>query len=262
MHEQDGLVRIDVDDIRILKICRRKSLNAINRQLLTDLSQELSVVASDSHIRALVVTAEGESAFCAGADLKERRTMSLEQTHEFVTTIGRVFRQLELLEIPTIAAMNGSAFGGGLELALACDFRVALTGARYGLTECMLGIIPGAGGTQRLPRLIGPSRASEMILTGKVVDAHVALELGLVNYVEHSASSVMARTHQLVEGIRRCAPLSVKAAKKSIHRGFDLSMEDGLAQEFACYQTLIGTEDRVEGLKAFAEKRPPQFVGH
>lgn len=261
MQEHDGLVRIDEGEVSILKICRPKALNAINRKLLADLSTELSNVASEARVRALIITADGESAFCAGADLKERRGMSLDETREFVTAIGAVFRQLELVEIPTIAAMNGVAFGGGLELALACDFRVAVSGARMGLTECLLGIMPGAGGTQRLPRLISPSKASEMILTAKIVDASAALELGLVNYVEPNVTELMARAMNLVEGVRRCAPLSVKAAKRAMQRGYDLEMTDALLEEFKCYSTLIGTEDRVEGLAAFAEKRAPHFVG-
>lgn len=260
MHD-DGLFRIDDGDVRVLKIRRAKSLNAINRQLLTDLSRELTALTEDKHVRALIITAEGESAFCAGADLKERRGMSLDETREFVATIGKVFRQLELVEIPTIAAMNGSAFGGGLELALACDFRLAAAHARMGLTECLLGIMPGAGGTQRLPRLIGPSRAAEMIFAGKVIDAHAAHAMGIVNYVEHSAPSVVARAHQIADGIKRCAPLSVKAAKRAMQRGWDLRMDDALAEEYRAYETLIGTEDRVEGLKAFAEKRTPNFKG-
>jgi enoyl-CoA hydratase/carnithine racemase len=261
MSERDGLVRTDEDNVCTLKICRGKSLNAINRQLLRDLSQELESIALAPTIRALIITAEGETAFCAGADLKERKGMTLDETREFVTTIGPVFRQLELVPIPTIAVMNGVAFGGGLELALACDFRIAVASARMGLTECQLGIIPGAGGTQRLPRLIGPSKAAEMILTAKVVDAYMAVELGLINYVEHSVNSALDRAYDIISGIKKCAPLSVRAAKSAMQKGADMSMDDALKEEFRNYETLIESEDRVEGLRAFAEKRRPQFMG-
>jgi len=261
MSEHDGLVRIDEDDLCTLKICRGKSLNAINRQLLRDLSRELDSIARTPKVRAVIITSEGETAFCAGADLKERKGMTLDETREFVTTIGQVFRQLELTPVPTIAVMNGVAFGGGLELALACDFRVAVANARMGLTECQLGIIPGAGGTQRLPRLIGPSKAAEMIFTAKVVDAYLAQQLGLVNYVEHSVKSALDRAEDIVKGIKRCAPLSVRAAKAAMQKGADMTMDDALKEEYRNYATLIETEDRVEGLRAFAEKRKPVFVG-
>lgn len=259
MSEIDGLVRKDEDGLCTLKICRPKALNAINRQLLKDLSKELDAISSTT--RAVLIIGEGETAFCAGADLKERKGMTLDETREFVTAIGQVFRQLELLPVPTIAAMNGVAFGGGLELALACDFRIAAANSRMGLTECALGIMPGAGGTQRLPKLIGPSKAAEMIFTAKVIDAYSALQLGLVNYVEPSVPSMLTKAMQLADGIKRCAPLSVMAAKRAMQRGPDLAMDEALAEELAAYETLIGTEDRVEGLSAFAEKRAPVYQG-
>lgn len=258
---QAALIRQDENDVCFLRIARSDALNALNRSLLTALSKEFKTISEDSKVRALVITGEGEKAFCAGADLKERRDMTLEQTRDFVRTIGQVFRQLELLEIPTIAAMNGVAFGGGLELALACDFRIAIQSAKMGLTECALGIIPGAGGTQRLPRLIGPTLAKEMILTARILDADSAMQMGLLSAVAVTQEDLMVEVGKLIERLKKCAPLSIRAAKKAIDGGSGLNMPQALELEWMAYQTILESEDRVEGLKAFAEKRTPQFAG-
>lgn len=261
MSEYGDLIRLDDGDVRTLRINRPNAMNAINRELLNALSQEIVSVREAKNLRVLVLTATGEKAFSAGADLKERREMSLEQTQEFVCTIGKVFRQLERVEIPTIAALNGSAFGGGFELALACDFRIAVETAKMGLTECRLGIMPGAGGTQRLPRLIGATRAKRMIFTASAIDAQTAFDLGLIESVAEDVSELMAEVGELTNEIRCCAPLSVKAAKLAMRDAGGMDIDEGLELEFQTYKTLIATEDRVEGLKAFAEKRQPNFLG-
>lgn len=261
MSEHECLLREDEGEVRTLRIMRPAAMNALNRELLSAFSREFQEIKNEPKVRALIVTAEGERAFCAGADLKERRDMSIEQTKEFVAAIGDTFRQLEKVEIPTIAAMNGSAFGGGLELALACDFRLAVSTAKMGLTECRLGIIPGAGGTQRLPRLVGMAKAKRMILIGAVVDAAEALEMDLIDEVAEDATNLIARVNALVDDIKKCAPLSVKASKRSIQLGCNLEIDDGLRVELECYESLIHSRDRVEGLRAFAEKRAPKFTG-
>jgi enoyl-CoA hydratase/carnithine racemase len=157
-----------------------------------------------------------------------------------------------------VAAINGVAFGGGLELALACDFRIAAPSAQLGLTEVRLGILPGAGGTQRLPRLIGAARAKELILLGRRIDAARALEIGLVNAVTDDLPAAVDALARELEG---CAPISVAKAKEAIDRGLDVDIDTGLSVERHCYDATLGTEDRLEGLRAFAEKRPPRYTG-
>lgn len=256
-----SLIRTDEGGVCTLRLARPDARNALNLSLLQSLKAELEAIAQSSKLRVLVITGEGDKAFCAGADLKERRSMDLEQTRTFVSLISAVFRQIEALEIPSIAVMNGVAFGGGLELALACDFRVAIKSAKMGLTECALGIIPGAGGTQRLPRLVGLSRAKELILSAQVIDAEEALSIGLVDAVANDASQLHREAQRRAEALLRCAPLSVKAAKQAIMQGLEQPLDKGLAIEHDAYERIIESEDRKEGLRAFAEKRTPQFMG-
>ncbi|MCK9905687.1 enoyl-CoA hydratase-related protein, partial [Frankia sp. Cpl3] len=198
------------------------------------------------------MTGAGEKAFCAGADLKERRAMSEQQVQLFVRTIRDTFSELDRLPKPVIAAINGIALGGGTELALACDLRVLSETAEMGLTETSLGIIPGAGGTQRLPRLIGKGKAKELIFTARRVSSTEALEIGLVNRVVQ-AENVMSAALELAQQIVQNAPIALAQAKFAIDYGLEADLATGLAIESNAYQVTIPTKDRLEGLEAFKE---------
>jgi methylglutaconyl-CoA hydratase len=238
---------------------RPTALNALSTALRRDLQQFFVDLQADPDVRLVVMTGAGR-AFCAGADIKEWREPSsaVEDREErlrlnFWHTMGRC-------EHPIIAAINGYALGGGCELAMCCDIRIASDHAQLGLTEVTLGIIPGGGGTQRLPRLIGRGKALELILTGKRIDAPEALRLGLVEQVVPH-DRLMAAVDELAQVIIWRAPLAVKYAKEAIVRGLELPLEQGLKVEAELYTILRTTEDRMEGARAFKEKRPPRFKG-
>ena len=243
-----------------LTLERAEAMNALSGPVLEELGAAVATLARDGDVRAIVVTGAGDKAFSAGADLKERRGMSEAETRVRIDLINRVFDALAAVGKPTIAALNGVAFGGGLELALACDFRIAASGVQLGLTEVRLGIMPGAGGTQRLARLIGAARAKELILLGRRIDAARALELGVVNQVV-PAAGLRAAVDALVVELAGSAPVSLAMAKQAIDRGSNLVLDEGLRIERQCYEVTLRTEDRNEGLRAFAEKRPPRFQG-
>jgi methylglutaconyl-CoA hydratase len=247
--------------IQILTIDRPSVRNALSSEVIIELRDALKTCHHDQRLRALVITGAGDQAFSAGADLKERQGMSEKEALKFVETIQRTFQELADLPMPTIAAINGHAFGGGLELALACDMRVMSVHASTGLTECGLGIIPGAGGTQRLPRLIGLSRAMDMIFSARRVTADEALLLGLVNYLAKDALHTKTIALEIATKIAHNAPLAIRAAKEALLLSQEKSLPDGLVTELACYHEILDTEDRREGLRAFQEKRVPQFHG-
>ncbi len=246
--------------IGILTIERPDVFNCLNLETLRTMREHIAKLAFDKEIRAVVVTGAGEKAFCAGADLKERRTMSELQVQEFIRTIRDTFTELERLNKPVIAAINGAAFGGGTELALACDLRVMSESAQMGLTETSLGIIPGAGGTQRLPRIVGKAKAKELIFTARRISAQEALSIGLVNRVV-PADQVMNAACELAEEIAQNAPLALAQAKMAIDFGLEVDLQTGLAIESNAYQVIIPTKDRLEGLEAFKEKRKPVYRG-
>jgi len=253
-------------DAAWLTLARPGAMNALSRGLVGDLGAAVRALRADAAPpRALVVTGGGERAFCAGADLKERRAMSLDDTRAFLTLLNATLNELAAFPAPVIAAINGVAFGGGLELALACDLRVAAARAELGLLETRLGIIPGAGGTQRLARIAGVAVAKELILTGRRISAARALELGVVNQVvDAEAGKLVAAVDALVAEIAACGPLAVAQAKRAIDGGWGaaaLPLPDGLALERASYEVVLASEDRVEGLAAFGEKRPPVYKG-
>ncbi len=239
---------------------RPSAMNALSRGLVAELRAAVRALRAEPWVRTVVVTGAGEKAFCAGADLKERRTMSLDDTRAFLSDLGAALDELARFPAPVIAAMNGVAFGGGLELALACDLRLAADGIEMGLLEVRLGIIPGAGGTQRLARVAGAAAAKELIFTGRRVPAALAAELGIVTRVVAPAELVTA-AERLAAEVAECAPLAVAAAKRAIDEGAALPLDDALALERARYETILGSEDRNEGLAAFGEKRRPQFKG-
>jgi|JI10StandDraft_1071094.scaffolds.fasta_scaffold303501_1 methylglutaconyl-CoA hydratase len=231
--------------------------NALGRAVVTGLLEVAERVARERTVRAVILSGEG-AGFCAGADLKERQGMPEAEVRGFVGLLNQTFDAIAASPKVWIAALHGVALGGGLELALACDLRVAQAGTVLGLPEARLGILPGAGGTQRLPRLIGIARAKELILTGMRIDAARALELGVVNRV---GADHLAEASALAAEVTRCAPVSLTQAKAAIDQGYDLPIEAGLRWERACYAVTIPTQDRLEALKAFAEKREPVFTG-
>ncbi|HEY4222138.1 MAG TPA: enoyl-CoA hydratase-related protein [Myxococcota bacterium] len=242
-----------------LTLHRPEAMNALNRGLLDALWTEIENVAVRREIRALIL-AGSERAFSAGADLKERAGMSAEQVRSFLRRIRGIMDLVERVPMPTIAAIEGVAFGGGMELALACDIRVVGDKATLGLTEVSLGIIPGAGGTQRLPRLIGASKAKELIFTARRLSAGAAHEWGLANH-KVDAGSALARAKSIAAEISKCAPIAVEAAKAAIDGGIGVGISEGLLLEQRAYEVTLGTEDRKEALRAFGEKRAPVFEG-
>jgi enoyl-CoA hydratase/carnithine racemase len=234
--------------------------NALSRDVNQKLSEIAAELEQDNDIRAVVLTGTGDKAFCAGADLKERRGVPASESGSYINAIAGAISDWGELRKPTIAAMNGSAYGGGLELAMACDFRILVEGAEVGLTEVRLGIMPGAGGTVRLPRLVGEARAKEMILLGRKISAPRALEIGLVNQVVPRAQ-LAAAVDALLGELASCAPISVQQAKSSIEESHGRSIRDALELERQHYDVTLFTEDRDEGLAAFAEGRPPSYQG-
>ena len=234
--------------------------NALSRSVNLELTEIASDLEGRESVRAIVLTGAGEKAFCAGADLKERKGVSAQDTGPYISAIGTAIETWGEIRKPTIALMNGSAYGGGLELALACDLRIMVEGAELGLTEVRLGIIPGAGGTQRLPRLIGEARAKELILLGRRISSTRAAEIGLVHQVVPRAQ-LRATIDAMLAELDGCAPLSVIAAKSAIERGHGRPLSEGLVLERECYDVTLFSEDRDEGLAAFAEGRPPRYQG-
>ncbi|HEV3032672.1 MAG TPA: enoyl-CoA hydratase-related protein [Polyangia bacterium] len=246
--------------VATITLNRPRAANALSRELVGGLGQAFSRARADDGVRAVVLTGAGGKAFCAGADLKERRAMTLDETRSFLRSLNAVVDAVAAFPRPVIAALNGAAFGGGLELALACDFRLAADTAELGLVETRLGIIPGAGGTQRLARIAGLAVAKELILTGCRVGAARARELGVVSEVV-PAAALTAAAARLAAELAGAGPLAVTQAKRAIDGGFDLPLPEALAHERACYEIVLESADRDEGLSAFAEKRPPQFTG-
>jgi methylglutaconyl-CoA hydratase len=255
------LVRVErVGQAAFISLNRPKAANALSRGLVAALRAALDQLATRPAVTAIVLAGVGGKAFSAGADLKERLAMTLAQTRAFLDDLTALAAALEAFPAPVIAAISGAALGGGLELALAADIRVADESAVLGLAEVRLGIIPGAGGTQRLSRLCGLATAKELILTGRRIDAATALRLGLVSQVVPK-TQLKAAVAALVAELEAGGPLALVQAKRAIDRGFGRPMPEALAVERAGYEAVLGSADRNEGLAAFAEKRPPRFRG-
>ncbi len=248
----EGLVLLGLD--------RPGAKNALGRQLLGELEEAFGALAGDPGARVVVLHSLVDGVFCAGADLKERAGMSPEEAEAFVKRLRAAFTALERLPMPVIAAIEGAALGGGLELALACDLRVAGAAARLGLPETSLAIIPGAGGTQRLPRIIGRSRAKELIFTARRLDGPEALAFGVVDRCVEPGRALEAALG-LAREILPNGPVALRAAKAAIDGGLDRDRDGGLVVEEACYAQVLPTEDRLEGLAAFREKRKPVYRG-
>jgi methylglutaconyl-CoA hydratase len=244
----------------IWTIDRESRRNAISRAMLRGIEEHLARIAGDRALRCVVVTGAGDKAFCAGADLKERAAMSESDVHQFHQGLRGALRGIEGSPQVFIAAVNGAALGGGLELALACDLRIASDAAELGLPEVGLGIIPGGGGTQRLPRLVGVSRAKDLVLTGRRIGAAEALAMGVVNAIA-PPHRLREDAVALAERVARNAPVSLRQAKRAIDGGLHLPLEEALDLENRLYQDCLKTKDRTEALRAFAEKRAPVFTG-
>ena len=253
-------LEVSVED-KVAKLCvnRPKKLNALNGETLDELEEALEGLGQEASVGAVVVTGAGEKAFVAGADISELARLSAAEAREASLRGQAVFRRLETLGKPVIAAVNGYALGGGLELALACHLRVASEQAKLGLPEVSLGAIPGYGGTQRLARLVGRGRALELILTGNPVDAQEAYRIGLVNRVVEG--DVLAAASELARQVLRQAPLALAYALEAVDRGLDADLLTGLNLEASLFGNLAASKDWSEGMHAFLEKRAPSFKG-
>ncbi len=260
----DDTFPVEVDQrgaVAVFTIARPERMNSLSRATLHALGKLTREAIENPSIRAIVLTGAGQKAFCAGADLKERQGMSENDVRLQVELYRSELGVLDRSPKPVVAALNGVAFGGGLELALMCDLRVAAPHVIVALPETTLGIIPGAGGTQRLPRVVGEARAKEMILLGRRVHAHEALSWGLVNRVSPEGADVVDDTVAWIRPIAEGAPIAQAAALEAIDRSFDTSLALGLELEKVSYDKVLVSADRREALAAFAEKRSPRFEG-
>lgn len=248
------------DHIAVITLNRPDARNALSRALLTELYTVIKEVNTDSSIHCIILTGSGTKAFCAGADLKERKGMPDDEVIGCVEQIGDVVTAIENMKMPVIGLLNGAAFGGGLELALGCDIRVAARHAKMGLTETSLAIIPGAGGTQRLPRLIGMGKAKKMIFSARAISAEHAFKIGLVEEIVET-EELMEEGLRLARVIAANGPVALKQAKTSINHGNQMDIHNALVLERQCYKETIPTTDRQEGLIAFQEKRKPAYKG-
>ena len=255
-----AIITVINEGILKIELNRPKAANALSITMLKELQEAFEIAKYEQSIRCIVITGSGGKVFCAGADLKERSEMDAISVKKTVSLIRETINKLETFPQPVIAAINGAAFGGGLELALACDIRVASRTAKLGLTETSLGIIPGAGGTQRLPQLIGKGKAKELIFTARKIDAEEALQIGLVEYVEEP-ENVGSKAIEIAREIAQNAPIAITQAKTAINEGYHVNLTTGLSIERAAYEMTIPTKDRLEGLKAFKEKRKPHYIG-
>lgn len=238
----------------VATINRPKALNALNSEVLSDLDELVQTVSADADIRALVITGSGEKAFVAGADIGEMSTLTPEEGEAFGKHGNNVFRKLETLPIPTIAAVNGFALGGGCELSMSCDIRICADTAVFGQPEAGLGITPGFGGTQRLARLVGPGMAKQLIYTAKNIKADEAYRIGLVNAV-YPLDELMPAAEKMAETIAKNAPIAVRACKKAINEGLEVEMDDAVVIEEKLFGSCFKTADQIEGMSAFLEKR-------
>ena len=259
--EYENILVTREGNIAIVTFNHPKVLNALDHATMTDLSAVIDELDQDNSVRCIILTGAGEKAFVAGADINELRAIaSAAEGADFATRGQNIFFKIENLSKPVIAAINGYALGGGCELAMACDIRIAADHAKLGQPEINLGIIPGYGGTQRLPRLVGKGRAKWLILTGDMISAQEALRIGLVDLVVPAAELMNAAT-ELACKIASKAPLAVAWAKRSINVGSETDLVTACAYEACQFGLICGTEDRIEGTTAFLEKRPAQFKG-
>lgn len=248
------------NNIAYITINREEALNCFNYDTLHQLQQVVDAISIDPAVKVIIFTGAGDRSFSAGADLKERKTLKESDVRRNVKAIRDVFNNIANLPQPTIAAVNGYAFGGGFELMIACDFSIAAEGVKMGLTETSWAIIPGAGGTQRLPRLVGEMRAKELIFTARKFTAEEGVQLGVVLKVVQ-IENLLNSCEQLANEIMKNGPVAIKQAKYAITQGMNTDLQTGLAIESKAYELTIPTEDRMEALLAFSEKRNPVFLG-
>jgi methylglutaconyl-CoA hydratase len=247
--------------IALVTLERPERMNALSRALVARFGEIGREIAEDAEVRLVLVTGSGDKAFCAGADLKERATMSQDEVRALLLAYESELSWLETAPVPTLAAINGAALGGGFELALMCDFRIAAQHAVLGLPETSLGVIPGAGGTQRLPKLLGEMRAKELILRAARLTAPEALILGLVNQVMPRSENFLHEVMAWAEPILSGAPLAIRAALRAVRGAATRDLRAGLALEREAYEACLQSEDRLEALAAFNEKRKPVYQG-
>lgn len=245
-------------NIAIVTINRPKALNALNSETLKDIDTVVSELEKDKEVYAVILTGAGEKSFVAGADISEMKDLNEEQGREFGALGNKVFRRLEVLDKPVIAAISGFALGGGCELAMSCDIRIASVKAKFAQPESGLGITPGFGGTQRLPRIVGLGKAKELIYTGDIINAEEALRIGLVNKVV-PLESLMDEAKALANKIAKNAPIAVKLCKDAIDRGMQVSIDEAIVIEAEDFGKCFATEDQTEGMSAFVERREKNF---
>ncbi|SHI08716.1 enoyl-CoA hydratase/isomerase family protein [Desulfosporosinus lacus] len=238
----------------------RPPMNPLNTQIFKELTQAINELQSDISVGAVIMTGSGDKAFAAGADVTEMANLTPVEVYNFCQDSQIAFKRIENLGKPVIAAINGLALGGGCELALCCDFRVAADTAKFGQPEIGLGIIPGAGGTQRLPRLIGAAKAKELIFLGDIIDASAALGLGLVNKVVPT-ELLLEEAQKLAKRLSSKPAVAMAMAKSAINTGLNLDISSALTLEIQCFVTAFASDDRKEGIGAFMEKRKPNFTG-
>ena len=253
LYEKKGL-------IAYVKVNRPKVLNALNKQTMIELKEAFEDARGDSTVRGVILTGAGEISFVAGADVSELANTTAVEAEENTRFGQEVTILIENLGKPVIAAVNGFALGGGCELAMACTLRIAVESARFGQPEVKLGIMPGYGGSQRLPRLVGKGRAMQIILSGQMINAQEAYRIGLVNEIVQG-TGLIARAEEMLNQIFANAPLSVKFSLEAINKGLDTGLEEGLLLEASLFALCAGTEDKKEGMSAFLAKRAPQFSG-
>ncbi|CRK95748.1 CLUMA_CG009205, isoform A [Clunio marinus] len=254
----------DRQGIAVIELNRENGKNSLNKSLVSKFNNSVDVLGHDKNVRVVIIRSLVKGIFCAGADLKERQTLSPLEVRRFVNSLRQLIVNIENLPMPVIAAIDGAALGGGLELALSCDLRTAASQVKLGLVETRLAIMPGAGGTQRLPRIVSPALAKELIFTARIFSGEEASKMGIVNYSvsqNDSNDAAYQRAIKLAEEILPNGPVGVKMAKRAINKGSQVDLGTGYSIEEDCYSQLIGTKDRLEGLAAFNEKRKPNYIG-
>jgi enoyl-CoA hydratase len=248
------------ESIAIVTIDRPKALNALNHEIIGELHHLFDTISEDSSIACVIITGAGEKAFVAGADITELSILDVISGRALCDRGQGLLLKIENLQIPVIATINGFALGGGCELAMACDIRLASENAKLGQPEVNLGIIPGYGGSQRLPRLVGMGKAKQMILTGDIVAAAEAYRIGLVDEV-YPLADLLPKAKEMAKKIASKAPLAIRAAKEAINLSLNVALADGLRHEASLFATLCASDDKIEGTKAFLEKRKAEFKG-
>lgn len=248
------------DKIAVITLNRPKVLNALNSDTLEELSQAFDELGADSGIRVIILTGSGEKAFAAGADIAQMKDLNPVEARRWARLGQDTFRKLELLAQPVIAAINGFALGGGCELAMACDLRLASENAKFGQPEVTLGLTAGFGGTQRLSRLVGIGRASELLCSGDIIDAYEAYRIGLVNHL-YPSDCLMEEARALAARIAGRAPVAVQLSKSAIQRGMNMDLDSAIAYEAEVFAETFSTKDQKEGCGAFLEKHKPNFIG-